>query len=49
MLLIPAVVLQINLSNISNNDGNINITTNILIIAPLEINVHIEPINSKSV
>ena len=30
-------------------DGNIKITTNILIIAPLDINVHIDPIKSISV
>ena len=35
-------------SNINNIDGNTVITTSILIIAPLDINVHKEPTISRS-
>ena len=42
----PIVVLVINLSNTINSDGTIVITTIILIIAPLEIRVHNDPIIS---
>ena len=38
--------MQINLSNTIKNDGRINITAIILIIAPLDISVHKEPIIS---
>ena len=41
------VVFIINLSNINNTDGNINITKAILIKAPLDIRVHNEPIISN--
>ena len=43
----PIVVFWINLSNINNTDGKAAITIVILIIAPLEINVHSEPIISS--
>ena len=44
----PALVTQITLSNIINNEGSTKITTNILISAPLAINVHKELIISIS-
>lgn len=42
----PLLVLIINLSNIINNDGKTNITTIILMIAPLAIKLHNELIIS---